>query len=462
MVRKYNITRNELKSMIYEAYRRLCLLNESMEEGGIYGHMSHPFEVNDFTFGDYKQLVRDLFESKIEKYTEKLDGMNIYATVDENGITRFARNSTDLSSQSGGMDPDGMVARWGKDGQDPSIHGAYVKAYNLFNDVLKQLPDPVGFFNGNGYRIYANCEVIMEMHPNVILYPKDVLSFHGLTAFRLNEKGKAEEVVLPDEVFDKKMAVLERLLPEIQSQYGDAQITPEVAIDTTRDAQATTERFIAQIDLIEEYAGVDDNTTIIDYRAKLLPGWLEDHGYDIFLNNDFTDYFLKRWVYGIKDPSISTVKTPIIKSGIPNAQEICDTAVDFEGKFRADDPVTIALKEIMKPVRMFFYRLGDEIIERCKDYTNLGREGIVLDEILRQLEATKELLRNAGEDDLDLQQKMTYFLQCLTDLGDKHNSMEGVVFKYRGHTFKLTGSFAALNRAINLRIDYGRKHKNDA
>jgi hypothetical protein len=38
--------------------------------------------------------------------------------------------------------------------------------------------------------------------------------------------------------------------------------------------------------------------------------------------------------------------------------------------------------------------------------------------------------------------------------------MEGVVFSWRGRTFKLTGTFAALNRAINLRIDYGRKYKN--
>ena len=39
--------------------------------------------------------------------------------------------------------------------------------------------------------------------------------------------------------------------------------------------------------------------------------------------------------------------------------------------------------------------------------------------------------------------------------------MEGVVFNYRGHTFKLTGTFAALNRAINLRIDYAKRYNKE-
>ena len=432
------------------------ILSEAMSEGGTAGHMSHPFDIDEFTFGDYKQLVRDLFESKIERFTEKLDGMNIFATVDERGIVRFARNKTDLSSQFGGMDPDGMVARWGRDGQDPSIHGAYMKAYNLFNDVIERLPDPVGFFNENGCRIYANCEVIMEMHPNVILYPKDVLSFHGLAAFTLNENGKAESVDLPDGILDKKMAVLEKLLPSVKSQYGEAQITPEVAIDVKDNNEKTIENFIEQIDHIEDYAEVDDNTTIIDYRAKLLPDWLATNGYEVLLNNDFTDYLLNRWVYGVKKPSISTIKTQISKSGNPNAQQICDAIVEFEGENKAGDPISYAMRDIMEPVQMFFYRLGNEIIRRCKDYTNLGREGLVLDEILRQLEDTKQLLKNSG--DVELQEKMTYFLQRLSELEFKYNSMEGVVFNYRGHTFKLTGSFAALNRAINMRIDYGRKY----
>lgn len=454
MDNRLNITRRDLKHMINEVCRKLSYLNESVEEGGAAGHMSHPFDVDEFTFGDYKQLVEDLFESKIERFTEKLDGMNIFASVDASGKVRFARNSTDLKSAEGGMDPNGMQERWGSDGKDPTILGAYTKAYNLFGDIVGQLKDPVGFFNGDGYRIYANCEVIAGVHPNVILYPKDVLSFHGLAAFTTD--GSAAEVKLPDEVFDEKMNTLSSLLPGLKSQYGEAQVTPEVVIDLRENNQETIAYFQSFIDHIEEYAGVDDNTTIIDYRGKLLPEWMAANGYGALLNNEFTEYLIKRWVYGIKKPNIGAIKKSILNSGMPGAQEICDMVIAFEGKSRAGDPVMVALKEIMEPVEMFFYRLGNEVIKRCKVYTNLGREGIVLNGILQQLEATKELIKNSG--DQELQGKMTNLLRKLSELEFNYNSLEGVVFNYRGHTFKLTGTFAALNRAINLRIDYGKKY----
>lgn len=456
MKKSFNITNKDLRHMINEVCRKLSYLNESVKEGGAAGHMSHPFDVDDFTFGDYKQLVQDLFNSKIERFTEKLDGMNIFASVDMSGKVRFARNSTDLKSVEGGMDPAGMQARWGSDGKDPTILGAYTKAYNLFGDIVNKLEDPVGFFNGNGYRIYANCEVIAGVHPNVILYPKDVLSFHGLAAFTTD--GKATEVNLPDEIFDEKMNILSKLLPGMKSQYGDAQVTPEVVIDVRENNEKTIEYFTALIDHIEEYAGVNDDTTIIDYRGKLLPEWMADNGYEVLLNNEFTEPLIKRWVYGIKEPNIGTIKKSILKSGLPNAQEICNAVVSFEGKSRANDPVTVALKEVMEPVEMFFYRLGNEVIKRCKDFTNLGREEIVLDGILKELAATKELIANSG--DLELQGKMTDLLRKLSELDFNYNSMEGVVFSWRGRTFKLTGTFAALNRAINLRIDYGKKYNN--
>jgi hypothetical protein len=64
--------------------------------------------------------------------------------------------------------------------------------------------------------------------------------------------------------------------------------------------------------------------------------------------------------------------------------------------------------------------------------------------------------------DPELMKEMTYWLYRLSTLDNKYNAAEGVVFNWRGKTMKLTGSFAALNRAINLRIKLQRKQKNQA
>ena len=118
------------------------------------------------------------------------------------------------------------------------------------------------------------------------------------------------------------------------------------------------------------------------------------------------------------------------------------------------------MKEIMEPVENFFYNLGNEVISRCRGLANEGSESQAVQELLQQLENTKEMIRQAG--DPELTEEMAYWLHRLATIGDKYNAAEGVVFNYRGKTMKLTGSFAALNRAINLRIKLQRKQKNQA
>ena len=457
MGKHFNISRSDLKYLINEVCRKLAYLNESMEEGGKAGHMLHPFEIDTYTFADYKQLVRDLFSTRIEKYTEKLDGMNIFATVSQDGSVRFARNKTDVRNEFGGMDTSGIEERWGGKNRDETILQAYANAYRVFTDVVSKINNPVEFFNGEGYRIYANCEVIDPIHPNVIPYPKKSLSFHGLVA--LSNDGLGNEVDLPDEVFDEKMSVLERLLPNVNSQYGEAQVTPEVVINIRENCDEAIERYCARIDEIEETAGVNDNTTIIDYRAKLLPEWLMNNGYEILVNNQFSDYFIKRWVYEEKNPSISQFKKVMKNSGVQNWEEILNVATAFEGGFKTDGPMKLALDEIMSPVQTFFYSLGNEVISGVENYANVGREAQVMDAYAEQLKMTQEMIRETG--DLKYQSEMTRCLQKLSQLGNKYNAMEGVVFKYRGNTFKLTGSFAALNRAINIRLKI-QKEKNQA
>ncbi len=462
MKKYFNITSKDLNYLINEVVRKLSLLNESVKEGGKAGHMKHPFDVDDMTFGDYKQLVRDLFELNIERFTEKLDGMNIFATVSEDGIVRFARKSADIKNPEGGMDTTGIAERWGSEGKDPSIYAAYENAYKIFSDVVRKIGDPIPFFNGDGYRIYANCEVIDQRHPNVIDYPRVALSFHGLAAF--TNDGTGQEVNLPDDMMDEKMATLERLMPDVKSEYGLAQITPEVVIKAREDCGNIIETFCSYIDQIEDVAGVDDNTTIIQYRAKLLPDWLRDHGYGMLLNNQVSDCFINRWIYGAKAADKRAIKKQMKLSGIPNWEELFNIAEEFESGYKVSGPLGKALNEIMEPVKDLFYHLGNEVIRSCVAYTNLGREQVVLDKILERLEDTKKMV--AEFDDLGVQEEMAYWLQKLVQFNDDYNALEGVVFNYRGETFKLTGSFAALNRAINMRIAIGRikanREKNQA
>jgi transcriptional regulator of heat shock response len=145
----------------------------------------------------------------------------------------------------------------------------------------------------------------------------------------------------------------------------------------------------------------------------------------------------------------------MLTSGIADADKIYAAAVQFEKEVLPN-----AMKEIMEPVENFFYNLGNEVISRCQGLANEGSENEAVQELLNQLENTKQMIKQF--DDPEIAEEMAYWLHRLSVIGDKYNAAEGIVFNYRGKTMKLTGSFAALNRAINLRLKVQRKQKNQA
>lgn len=461
MEKCFNISREDLKYLINETCRKLALLNETVKEGGLYGHMEHPYDINEFTFGDLRQLVYDLFAGKIENISEKLDGMNIFATVTPNGEVRFARNSQQVSGDDAGMGIPEMEERWGGEGNDPTILQAYENAYYLFSDAVKKLPDPVGFFNGDGFKLYANCEVIDPNHPNIIHYGKTALSVHGLIGFTTEEKPHRFEV--PENEEGWRMEQLRQVLPTVNSTHGLAQVTPFVAIQVREDGMETVKNLEAKLDHIEEVSNTGDENTIIDYKKAMIVSYLEYAGLGNILNQPFSDLFITRWAYIDKDknskpedvqkmPNAVQIRKIVQTSGVENAKEIYAAAYEFE-KTKLPE----VFSDLMSPLENFVYELGNAAIEACQGLANAGYEDKTIASLAEQLEIAKETVANSN--DLEVGETLAWCLKKLEYLGNKLNAAEGIVFNYKGHTLKLTGSFAALNRAINTRITLQRKQR---
>ena len=458
MEKHFNITRNDLKYLVNETCRKLALLNETVKEGGLYGHMEHPFDINDFTFGNLRDLVNDLFAGKISKISEKLDGMNAFATVTPSGEPKFARNTEQVNGDDAGMGIPEMEERWGGEGSDQTILQAYVNAYRIFSDAIKKLPDPVGFFNGPGYKLYANCEVIDPVHPNIIPYGKKALSVHGLIGFTTN--GKPERFDIPEKDEEWRMEQLRQVLPTVNSTYGLVQVTPFVALQVREEGMETAKVFESKLDRIEEISNTTDESKIIDYKMAMIIKYLEYDGLGEILNKPFTDLFLTRWSYIDKTkkqkpievqnmPDSIQIKKIVLNSNVENAKELYSAAYNFE-----KTKLPQVFSDLMSLLENFVYELGNAAIAACKGLANEGYEDETIASLLDQLEKAKEAATNSN--DLDVGKKLALCLGKLEYLGNKINATEGIVFNYRGHTLKLTGSFAALNRAINI----NKKKKN--
>ena len=62
------------------------VVRELLNEGGAYGHMAHPFDDKDLTFGDLKKIIENGLGGKLSRednVTEKLDGQNLMISLRE-------------------------------------------------------------------------------------------------------------------------------------------------------------------------------------------------------------------------------------------------------------------------------------------------------------------------------------------------------------------------------------------
>ncbi len=55
--------------------------NKLLLEGGVGGHMNHPYDIDDLSFGDLKDMLRAAANGELQG-SEKTDGQNLYITFD--------------------------------------------------------------------------------------------------------------------------------------------------------------------------------------------------------------------------------------------------------------------------------------------------------------------------------------------------------------------------------------------
>jgi hypothetical protein len=74
-----------------------------LTEGGAAGHMAHPFDDNDLTFEDLKELVRRSLAGELDlesAVSEKTDGQNLQVTFKDGKVGAARNKSTVINPMS--------------------------------------------------------------------------------------------------------------------------------------------------------------------------------------------------------------------------------------------------------------------------------------------------------------------------------------------------------------------------
>lgn len=382
-------------------------------EGGASGHMEHVIDETDFTCQDLLNLVDDLFGGKVTSATEKLDGTNIQATMNNQGEVVFIRNKGDLNSEKGGMSVDDMAEKW-KD--KPQTAKTFVTAGKTLEKIFKRIGSK--FFNPDSEtRNVVNCECIVAGVTNIMYYDDDQVDFHNIWVYKKKGDEWVKETVTRDGLDTIQKAI---------EKDDKAKLTPNVIIQVTKDSNKFASEYKKKILDLFKSEGLGKENTIEDWKKKRFenaaPEWMTEK-----------DVFFNRWFNSDKSVNIRVLK----KSYPEHADEI--TIIDKKDYKKY-------VKDVIEPIDDLFSDMANKVIDLTTGLMNDGVKDKTIANLKSSLEAAQKLVNDKGteEDKENLKKQLLRFQK----LGNKINSTEGVVFTWKGRMMKLTGSFASCNQII--------------
>lgn len=423
---------NKFEQFLTEGLR-INIRESLILEGGAAGHMKHPFDDKSLTFGDFKNLIEAGLSGELnfeEEPTEKTDGQNLFVTV-KDGQAMFARNKGQMKNP---LDLNGIISMF-TGHASKLVEETYIFAATDLSDALSSLSskDLEAFDNGLNF---MNMELIYSKNPNVIYYDRDIIQFHGI---KITD---GEGNIIGEET--KYAKSITKALSDLKKNVGKTfTIIPPQIIKLGKDLdfEKNKEKFVKKVEALRARYNLTDADEVSRYHEMWWREQIDINFPD--LSQDFKEGLLLRWAYADKktlnlrslDKELGKDKAAIIK------------------KFDKED-VAKKYKENIRPFEDLFLELGSVILKNASNFVaaNPDTEAQRLHDQIRT-EADK--LRKGG--DIKAIEKVEAELARLDRIGGVESIIptEGLVFVYKGKTFKLTGTFAAINQLMGI-IKYGR------
>ena len=401
------------------------IINEMLlTEGGAAGHMNHPFDDRELTFGEMKELARLSLQGKLNvesDVTEKTDGQNLAVTY-KNGKVGAARNKSTIKEP---MSIDAVAAKFEGRGD---IKDAFVNSMTDLENALKELDEDTlnnVFQKGTNF---LNMEIIYPATKNVITYgPQAYLQFHGLDKYDLETAKKLKSSGVPDS--------LKNLTQNVNTRNQDTfEIIPPKVITTKAAADFDKKEpyYINQIEKLQNEYSLSDDDPVLTYHEK----WWEKNIDEKFPNvtEEEKSALVRRWASFKKDYPLRKIADETTRQAV-----ITYDKQDFKGQN----------KQNVYKFEKIFLELGVDVLSNVDNYLAVNPKESVK-ELRKDIQNVIKQIKNSK--DLDVLKKLEYQLKRIQDIGgfDKLVPSEGIVFTYKGKTYKLTGLFAPVNQLLGL------------
>lgn len=399
---------------------------EILTEGGASGHLSHPYDDRELTFNELKEMVNLALSGKLDIETavqEKTDGQNLNVTF-KDGKVRAARNKSTIINP---MDIDEVKSKFEGRGE---ISDAFTYAMKDLENAILQLPEETRneiFQNGSRF---INLEIIYPSTSNVITYGPDAyLQFHGLNEFDLTTATKTR--ALPE--YGKKLQQL------IQSVNADTQehfkIIPPKFLELNKlpDFDERQPYYIQKINTLQKQFNLSDSDTIGDWHTQWWSQYIDNKLNDI--DDSIKKQLINRWANNDKSFRLNL-------KNIPDS-DLLSKVKEIDSNVKSLD------RKNIENFENIFLELGAEVLSNINTFLAANPAESVK-QLRKSIADTIKYIRNTN--DPDALDKLKTQLRKIEKLGgfEKIVPTEGLVFVYKGGTYKLTGAFAPINQLLGI------------
>lgn len=393
--------------------------------GGAVGHLAHLFDNRDLTFGEIADILTSAASGKLEKVSEKLDGLNLVFSWDvSTDSLKVARNSGNIKS--GGLDAESLAAKFEGRG---NLSEAFDSAFKVLNGALGSLPQKTKLkvFGPQANRWYS-MEIIYAANPNVINYDSNNVVFHGWPVFKV-EDGKVE-------MTDDDMGGVDLLTSYVEKMQNAVEIRgwkvrgPALARMQKLSDDSILNDALSKIDNELSSAGLDPSSTVRDY----IESKIREDVAELNLSTEISDIVVLRCLAEPGSPTLVDIKKKVDKSTYETINEFIKSSPR-------------RLKTYIKPIEL---AINDFAVELLK-----GLQSTLIDnteeEVVRlQGEVSKAISAIESSGDENAMQMLKIQMEKLKSVSNITSPVEGVVFIYKGDAYKFTGSFAAANQILGL------------
>jgi len=431
------IDKGRLKVVYQEVLNSKKLRNgkELLLMGGAYGHMAHPFDDKDLTFGDLKKIIELGLSGQLNRednVTEKTDGQNLMISW-RDGKLITARNKGHLKNK-------GETALSIKDVQSKfkgrgDIRNAFVYAVRDLSKAINALSDKqrTKIF-GEGSK-WMSLEVLWPASENVINYDLTEIIFHG--AMEYDDSGRP--IGQAKDSARMLRGMIKQVNQHVQKHYKISK--PNfITVPKHQDFGKQKKKFFGKLKKLQNQFALKDNDTLGLYHQRFWEEYIynaaKQFKYKIPAN--VLKRLTMRWAFFDKSYSVRDMKATI------KNDKFLDWVLTTD---KLDHKKMV--QDNMKPFETLFFEVGAEIMKNIDGWLAVNPAKSV-QSIRKKLKSAISDVRSGG--DLKKLNKLQQQLSKLDSIGGLNAVVpsEGLVFKYNGNTYKFTGAFAPINQITGM------------